>query len=130
MTHSTSHSRNRSSSLGDEHFDAQLECFYTGTSTHWQLRHTVLLRSSARRSDPAEGVIPTIIANDSTHLVFDEPDNYGRRGDPTFIGPMNLSNLVLQRPHLLWRPKPRDRQSHQHRGMWSPGDERTARSAA
>jgi endoglycosylceramidase len=35
------------------------------------------------------------MANDPTHLVFDEPDNYGSRGYPTFIGPMDLPNLVF-----------------------------------
>ena len=39
--------------------------------------------------------MPTILANDPAHLIFDEPDNYASRGFPTFIGPMNLPNLVF-----------------------------------
>jgi len=35
--------------------------------------------------DPAKGVVPTIQANDPTHLIFDEPDNYASRGLPTYI---------------------------------------------
>ena len=45
--------------------------------------------------DPAHGVVPTIQANDPAHLIFDEPDNYGSRGDPTYLGPMQLPNLVF-----------------------------------
>jgi endoglycosylceramidase len=44
--------------------------------------------------DPANGVLPTILANDPTHLLFDEPDNYASRGFPTYLGPMNLHHLV------------------------------------
>ena len=47
------------------------------------------------RHDPANGVVPTILANDPSHLIFDEPDNYASRGFPTFLGPMNLPNLVF-----------------------------------
>ena len=39
-------------------------------------------------------MIPTILANDPHHLVFDEPDNYASRGFPTFIGPMDFRRLV------------------------------------
>jgi endoglycosylceramidase len=35
------------------------------------------------------------LANDPTHLTFDEPDNYASRGYPTFVGPMDLPNLVF-----------------------------------
>jgi endoglycosylceramidase len=45
-------------------------------------------------ADPADGVVPTLQANDPTHLIFDEPDNYASRGLPTYLGPMNLPNLV------------------------------------
>ncbi len=78
--------------LGDEHFDAQLECFYTGTA-----HIGTLLRgnkASCPPDDPANGVIPTILANDPHHLIFDEPDNFASRGFPTFLGPMNLPDLV------------------------------------
>ncbi len=80
--------------LGDEHFDAQLECFYTGTAHLGAPSHGApLLRCP--RHDLAKGVVPTILANDPTHLIFDEPDNYGSRGLPTYIGPMDLPNLVF-----------------------------------
>ena len=39
--------------------------------------------------------MPTILADDPGHLIFDEPDNYASRGLPTFIGPMDLPNLVF-----------------------------------
>ena len=79
--------------LGDEHFDAQLECFYTGTAHMGRLLHGAV--SACPRHDPANGVIPTILANDPRHLIFDEPDNFASRGLPTFIGPMNFPNLVF-----------------------------------
>jgi endoglycosylceramidase len=80
--------------LGDEHFDSQLECFYTGTAHVGAPSHGApALRCP--KADPAEGVVPTILANDPTHLIFNEPDNYASRGLPTFIGPMNFPNLVF-----------------------------------
>ena len=46
--------------------------------------------------DPASGVVPTILANDPVHLIFDEPDNYASRGLPDLSsGPMDLPNLVF-----------------------------------
>jgi len=80
--------------FGDEHFDAQLECFYTGTAHEGATSHGALA-IRCPRNDPAEGVIPTILANDPNHLIFYEPDIYGRRGYPTFIGPMDFPNLVF-----------------------------------
>ncbi len=80
--------------FGDEHFDAQLECFYTGTGHVGVASHGApALRCP--RHDPANGVVPTILANDPSHLILDEPDNYASRGFPTFIGPMDLPNLVF-----------------------------------
>lgn len=79
--------------IGDEHFDSQLECFYTGTADIGAPSHGAPpLRCPA--DDPASGVVPTILANDPGHLIFDEPDNYASRGLPTFIGPMDLPDLV------------------------------------
>lgn len=79
---------------GDEHFDAQLECFYTGRGHIGSPSHNAPpLRCP--RADPSDGVIPTLEANDPARLVFDEPDNYASRGFPTFIGPMSLPNLVF-----------------------------------
>ena len=80
--------------VGDEHFDAQLECFYTGTARVGIASHGApALRCP--RHDPAKGVVPTILAGDPSGLIFDEPDNYASRGFPTFIGPMDLPNLVF-----------------------------------
>jgi endoglycosylceramidase len=80
--------------LGDEHFDAQLECFYTGTGHIGAALHGAPpLRCP--KADPANGVVPTILANDPNHLIFDEPDNYASRGLPTYIGPMAFRNLVF-----------------------------------
>jgi endoglycosylceramidase len=80
--------------FGDAHFDAQLECFYTGTA-HIGIPSHGAPPLKCPRSDPAEGVIPTILANDPTHLIFDEPDNFASRGFPTYLGPMDLPNLVF-----------------------------------
>ncbi|MGP8059544.1 MAG: cellulase family glycosylhydrolase [Acidimicrobiales bacterium] len=77
-----------------QHFAAHLECFYTGR-----------LHPGALDIDepivcppgvPAEGVIPTIEAADTHHLVFAEPDNYTIRHGKGFdlIGPMDYRRLV------------------------------------
>ncbi len=76
-----------------EHFDAQLQCFYTGTK-YIKIRLSGAPALHCPRHDPASGVVPTILANDPSHLVFDEPDNYGTLGYVTFLGPMRLGNLV------------------------------------
>ncbi len=78
---------------GDEHFDAQLQCFYAGTAAVGQPSHGAPAIHCPVH-DPAKGVVATILANDPKHLVFEEPDNYASRGFPTFIGPINLPNLV------------------------------------
>ncbi len=79
--------------FGDEHFDAELECFYTGRNHIGAPLHGApALHCPA--DDPRNGVVPTILAADPTHLIFDEPDNYASRGYPTYLGPMNLRNLV------------------------------------
>jgi endoglycosylceramidase len=78
---------------GDEHFDAQLACFYAGTQdVGAPVRGSPTVRCP--RHDPAKGVIPTILANDRTHLIFYEPDNFASGGLPTLIGPLRLHNLV------------------------------------
>ncbi len=79
---------------GDEQFDRQLECFYTGTA--------MIGRPAAGAppitcpaNDPAAGVIPQIQAADPGRLVFYEPDIFGSRGRPNFVGPMAFPNLVF-----------------------------------
>ena len=79
--------------FGGEHFDAELECFYTGTADIGAPSHGAR-RMRCPEADPANGVVPTIESNDPSHLIFDEPDNYASRGLPTYIGPMDLPNLV------------------------------------
>ncbi len=79
--------------FGDAHFDAQLECFYTGrTHVGAPLHGAPPLRCPT--DDPAQGVIPTLEANDPGGLVFDEPDNFANRGFPTYLGPMDFPRLV------------------------------------
>jgi endoglycosylceramidase len=78
---------------GDEHFDAQLQCFYTGTAHASPPLHGTR-PVTCPAADPATGVIPTLLANDPRALIFDEPDNYASRGFPTFLGPMEFPNLV------------------------------------
>lgn len=77
---------------GDEHFDAQLECFYTGRAAAG--RSTKGPQLACPPSDPLRGVVPTLLANDPRALIFDEPDNFASRGYPTFVGPMDFPNLV------------------------------------
>jgi endoglycosylceramidase len=78
--------------LGNEHFDAQLQCFYTGRAHPSSAKKGGPM--TCPRSDPYDGVIPSILAEDPHHLIFDEPDNFASRGYPTFLGPMSLPNLV------------------------------------
>ncbi|MGH9045454.1 MAG: cellulase family glycosylhydrolase [Acidimicrobiales bacterium] len=80
--------------LGDQHFDEELECFYTG-SAHMGTLEAGQPIPHCPRQDPSTGVIPTILANDPNHLVFFEPDIYGARGFPSFLGSMDLPNLVF-----------------------------------
>ena len=79
--------------FGDENFDAQLECFYTGSAHIGSASHGAP-PITCPSNDPPNGVVPTILGADPAHLIFDEPDNYATRGFPTFLGPMNLHNLV------------------------------------
>ena len=76
-----------------EHFNAQIQCFYTGTK-YIKIRAADAPALHCPRNDPASGVVPTILADDPTHLVFDENDTYGTLGDVTNLGPMRLRNLV------------------------------------
>ena len=78
---------------GDAQFDSRLECFYTGTAHIGALLHGAP-QMRCPSNEPANGVIPNILSNDPSHLIFDEPDNYASRGFPTYIGPMNVHNLV------------------------------------
>jgi len=80
--------------VGDEQFDGQLECFYTGRAHIGAPLHGVP-HFTCPRHVPANGVIPSILAADPHHLVFYEPDIFGSRGEPNFVGPMNFSNLVF-----------------------------------
>ena len=79
---------------GDEKFDGQLECFYTGlsfvgTPTHGGPPIT------CPPADPTVGVIPLIQIADPGALVFYEPDIYSSRGSTNFVGAMNFTNLVF-----------------------------------
>jgi endoglycosylceramidase len=79
---------------GDEQFATQLQCFYTGTAVVKRVAHPDP-PLACRAHDPAIGVIPRILAADPTHLIFYEPDIFGSRGRPSFVGPMSLPNLVF-----------------------------------
>ncbi len=80
--------------VGDQQFDGQLECFYTGRDYVGEPAHGAAAITCPPQ-DPARGVIPTILGADPNHLVFYEPDIYGRRGYPNFVGPMDFPNLVF-----------------------------------
>jgi endoglycosylceramidase len=79
---------------GDEQFDAQLECFYTGTALVGTPGHGAPA-ITCPPGDPALGVVPQIRAADPHRLIFYEPDIFGSRGSPNFVGPMNFANLVF-----------------------------------
>ena len=93
-TPSTSRSPPSLVRFGGEHFDAQLECFYTGTAQVG----TPLARRAAPECPTTTrptASSPPLSATTPAHLVFDEPDNFASRGLPTYIGPMDLPNLVF-----------------------------------
>lgn len=79
---------------GNALFDAQLECFYTGTLTTGQQSETHV-PLVCPPTDPAQGAIPSIESGDPNHLVFYEPDVGNDFGDANYIGPMPYPNLVL-----------------------------------
>jgi len=79
---------------GDEKFDGQLECFYTGSSFVGAPSHGAP-PITCPPGDPAVGVVPTIQTADPGALVFYEPDIFSSRGSPNFVGPMTFANLVF-----------------------------------
>ena len=79
---------------GDEHFDAQLECFYTGSAHVGRLLHGAP-PPRCPRADPRTGVVPVLLRNAPGKLVFPEPDIFARGDVPTFMGPMDFPNLVF-----------------------------------
>ena len=79
---------------GDEQFDNQLECFYTGKALVGAPAHGAPALTCPP-GDPALGVIPQIRLADPQRLIFYEPDIFGARGRPNFVGPMDFSNLVF-----------------------------------
>ena len=81
-------------SSGDEQFDGQLECFYTGSALVGAPAHGAL-SITCPQNVPRRGVIPQILAADPIHLIFYEPDIFGRRGSTNFVGAMNFPNLVF-----------------------------------
>jgi len=81
-------------SSGDEQFDGQLECFYTGTA-HLGVPGHGAPAITCPRDDPSHGVIPQILSADPLHLIFYEPDIFSRRGSTNFVGAMNLPDLVF-----------------------------------
>jgi endoglycosylceramidase len=80
--------------VGDEQFDAQLECFYTGTTLIGASTHGAPAITCPNK-DPRVGVVPQILAADPNHLIFYEPDIFASRGFTNFVGPMNFPNLVF-----------------------------------
>jgi endoglycosylceramidase len=80
--------------FGDEQFDGQLECFYTGRLFIGGRAHGAP-PITCPKDVPPVGLIPTIRKADPSTLIFYEPDIYGSRGYPNFVGPMNFSNLVF-----------------------------------
>ncbi len=79
---------------GDEKFDGQLECFYTGRSFIGAPAHGAP-SISCPPGVPAAGVIPAIQTADPGALVFYEPDIFSSRGSTNFVGAMPFANLVF-----------------------------------
>ncbi len=82
------------SPVGAQSFAVDLECFYTGRASPGTLdsSHTPV---TCPKSDPAQGIVPTIEAADPRRLVFIEPDNFvvGHQL-PSLLGRMDFPNLV------------------------------------
>jgi endoglycosylceramidase len=74
-------------------FDAELECFYTGRAHPGLDQGAKLVTCPA--DDPAQGLIPRLVAADPTHLVAYEGNYSTDSGVPNHIGPMDFPNLVL-----------------------------------
>ena len=79
---------------GDEKFDGQLECFYTGRSFIGTPSHGAAPITCAP-GVPAVGLIPAVQTADPGALVFYEPDIFSSRGSTNFVGPMPFANLVF-----------------------------------
>ncbi len=79
---------------GDEKFDGQLQCFYTGRAFVGAPAHGAP-PLSCPPGVPAAGVIPAVQAADPGALVFYEPDIFSSRGSTNFVGPMPFANLVF-----------------------------------
>ena len=79
---------------GDEKFDAQLECFYTGRSLMGAPAHGAP-PISCPPGVPATGVIPAIQTADPGALVFYEPNIFSSRGSTNFVGSMPFADMVF-----------------------------------
>lgn len=79
---------------GNEKFDGQLQCFYTGRAYIGPPAHGAP-SISCPPDVPSAGLIPSIRSVDPTTLIFYEPDIFSSRGYPNFVGPMNFPNLVF-----------------------------------
>jgi len=66
-------------------FAIDLECFYTGRARPGRLAADDK-PIVCPKSDPRNGVVPTIEAADPHHLVFIEPDIYSIHGKPNLLG--------------------------------------------
>ncbi len=75
-------------------FAIDLECFYTGRARPGRLAADDK-PIVCPKSDPRNGVVPTIEAADPHHLVFIEPDIYSIHGKPNLLGPMTFPRLVF-----------------------------------
>lgn len=80
--------------VGNEAFDAKLECFYTGTATPGQVSGTGA-PLVCPPTDPAQGAVAGIEKSDPNHLVFYEPDVANDFGAVNWVGAMPFGRLVL-----------------------------------
>lgn len=75
-------------------FDAEVQCFYTGSADPGQAQGGTPI-GSCPPDDPRQGLIPTIERADPHHAVFYEPDTTTSGGIPNRIGPMDFPRLGL-----------------------------------
>ncbi len=79
---------------GDDQFGTELACFYLGRADA-AAPAPGSPPLTCPPGDPAVGLVPRLLAADPTHLVFTEPDIFGRGIGPSTVGPMNLPRLVF-----------------------------------
>ena len=103
-----------------EHFDAQLECFYTGTAQVGTPLHGAP-PLHCPKNDPAQGVIPTIESNDPGGAGVRRAGQLRQPRLPDLPRADGSAQPGLQRAHLLRCPQPGHGEPHQPAGLRRAG---------